>query len=360
MLFTSIRRRLRRMQFPCYMVLIVLLVLAGVVFTSHYFCSSALREKRTKKICMMYKNGMYNGSLCEELCKKSSPFVNIKCSAISPFRFTAQKNGNIIEFRRAKEMDNDLAWRSKSGKLNYPKLEDFHHIIKMHLLVNYNVTLEENTLSFLIKEEIDRNNKDQMLNFYQLFKDHNYLMSKLFEDEELFPTILGTCGPYYAVEDLKTTEMRNFFTRYFLGDAPQQMLFKRLLDYIARLDMVRPDPLKICKVNLHQFGLTSNLRFKALNADYIQLESQVNRRLASGKSCWRDSDCDWHQCRGSCDKQKQICNGAQTNDNLEVLCDFVRANLQHFTELKMRPTTHVLRLYEDRCLHPMSKDRNKW
>lgn len=42
-----------------------------------------------------------------------------------------------------------------------------------------------------------------MESIWRMFRDNNYVMSKLFEEESVFPVILGSCGPYYAAEHLK-------------------------------------------------------------------------------------------------------------------------------------------------------------
>lgn len=45
------------------------------------------------------------------------------------------------------EKRDGLTWRDKNGDDVYPKSADLYHMIKMHLLVNYNVTLEDNAVS---------------------------------------------------------------------------------------------------------------------------------------------------------------------------------------------------------------------
>ncbi|XP_017479679.1 PREDICTED: protein FAM69C [Rhagoletis zephyria] len=350
MLFFSWRRKTRLKENLMWL-LVPLLVLGCLL--SIFSMECIFKKSLTiNHMCKMYERHKYRGSLCEELCSEQTPFENFNC----PNYITAQKNGDVIEFRRADRIYvEDLAWSDKRGHLRYPKIDDFYHIVKLHILINYNVTLEDNMIKLLINQEIDESNPDQMLNFWRLFKDNNYLMGKLFDDDGLFSTIGGACGPVYIVEHLKPLELRNSFTRFFLNSPPEQMLFKRLLNYIMRLDMIRPDPLKICKIDLYNFGFTTDSRLKAFNANHIAAETQVNKRLASGQPCSRDEDCDWHQCHGSCDKRKHICNGAQKNDNLAIFCDYVMEYPYHFPELKMQPA--VLELYKEKCLQPRSKIR---
>ena len=66
----------------------------------------------------------------------------------------------------------------------------------------------------LVNQEIDKNNPQQMLNFWRLFKDNNYMMSKLYDEENLFPTVLGSCGPYYATENLNILKTEQSLLQY--------------------------------------------------------------------------------------------------------------------------------------------------
>ncbi|XP_067646427.1 divergent protein kinase domain 1C isoform X2 [Eurosta solidaginis] len=340
-MFLTNCRRNKRALFICLM---SLLLICALLTIDKELCFKIMELRRINHICKMYRNKQYSGSLCEEICSDATPFINYKCDFGKAVPFIAERNGEAIEFRRASKINDDLSWKDSSGGLILPKIDDFHHIIKLHIMINYNVTLEENMIKILINQEIDENNPKQMLNFWRLFKDNTYLMSKLFDDESIFPTIIGSCGPYYVVENLRLPKIGNIFTRNLYGLNEQELL-KKLFDFIIRLDIIRPDPLKICKIDLNNFGLTTDLRLKALNADYIQIESQVNRRLASGQTCQRNEDCDWHQCRGSCDKEKHICNGIQRNDNFDVFCNYIMANLKRFTT-----ASSITQTYQNKCL----------
>lgn len=44
------------------------------------------------------------------------------------------------------------------------------------------------------------------------------------------------------------------------GGSQKYLNFKTLYEYVLRLDMIKPDPVKICKIDLDNFGLTADKR----------------------------------------------------------------------------------------------------
>jgi len=53
-----------------------------------------------------------------------------------------------------------------------------------------------------------------MVSFWRLFKDNNYMMGKLFDEESVFPAVLGSCGPYYATEGLEIVQANPSIIQY--------------------------------------------------------------------------------------------------------------------------------------------------
>lgn len=47
----------------------------------------------------------------------------------------------------AKHNDDDLSWTNSKGEEIYPKIEEFHEIVKLHIILAYNVTLDDNMVS---------------------------------------------------------------------------------------------------------------------------------------------------------------------------------------------------------------------
>nr|XP_014092963.1 uncharacterized protein LOC106619413 [Bactrocera oleae] len=334
--FMRITRALRN----CYRCLLFLLLLVPITIgVFGLFCTTYLEHDVIPNVCQSYSQNQTSGALCKEICNKASAFSNYNCINGLPFAFTAERNGNVYDFQLAMEKRDGLTWRDKNGDDVYPKSADLYHMIKMHLLVNYNVTLEDNALKHLINHEIDENQPTQIKDFWYLFNDNDYVMAKLFEDEAIFPTILGNCGSMYVAEHLRIPfEART-------GGPHKYLNFKTLYEYVLRLDMIKPDPVKICKISMDHFGLTVDNRVKALHARYMQLESQLHKKLTNGKPCWYDADCHWHDCRGSC--KKEMCIDAPKQNNVHRLCEYVKLFPDQFYYFLVQ---HEMRqLYEDKC-----------
>lgn len=52
-----------------------------------------------------------------------------------------------MAFQLARHIKDDLSWINSHGIQVYPKIENFHHIVKMHITLTYNVTLDDNMVS---------------------------------------------------------------------------------------------------------------------------------------------------------------------------------------------------------------------
>ncbi|XP_049313082.1 divergent protein kinase domain 1C [Bactrocera dorsalis] len=329
--------RALRNLYHCVLLFLLVIPIGIGVFT--LFCGSYVAHSVIPTICESYSQNHTNGPLCEEFCTKPSVFSDFHCIRGIPYAFTAEKNGNVYDFQLVAESLDDLTWRDKNGVNVYPKSADLYHMVKMHLLVNYNVTLEDNVLKRLINNEVDENEPTQIKDFWNLFNDNDYVMTKLFEDEAILPTMLGTCGSMFVTEHLHTPfEIRNGLTHKHLN-------FQTMYEYVLRLDMLNPDPVKICKMRLDYFGLSADHRVKVRNARYIMLESQLLKELASGKSCWYDTDCHWFDCIGSCVKNK--CMNPPRQNNVQQLCQYVHMNPEQFRYFRAQDEMRIL--YEYVC-----------
>ncbi|KAI9588522.1 divergent protein kinase domain 1C [Glossina fuscipes] len=321
-------RRKFRIAFQRTVVLAVMaaIFVLGYSYINLEFCYKIMSQNSLTYMCKKYKNLEYSGSLCEELCTNEDSFRDFKCpqNEMRTTVFTAEKNGDVYAIKLSRHIKDDLSWTNSLGNQVYPKIENFHRIVKMHITLSYNVTLDDNMIRALVNQEIDKNNPQQMFNFWRLFKDNNYMMSKLFDEENLFPTILGSCGPYYATENLNILKTDQSLLQYLSFDWHKRLKFAlSIMEYIFRLDEIKPEPLKMCKMKLNLFGLTSDKRIKYQSAEYVQVESQLDRHLSNGQNCEEDSDCNWHSCMGLCDHKKSQCIGIQQNNNMQIFCDHI-------------------------------------
>ncbi|XP_055383622.1 divergent protein kinase domain 1C [Condylostylus longicornis] len=322
----AVRRKFRSLY---QRVLISSILLGVVVFSFSYlsleFCYKILSSSSLSHMCNQYKQNQYSGALCEELCNGES-FKDFKCphNSMKTIMFTAVKNNDIYAIKLAKHITDDLTWRDKNGLTRYPEMLEFQNIIKQYITITYNVTIEDTVIHALLTQEIDPHNPEQMLSLWRLFKDNNYMMGKLYEEESIFPNILGSCGPYYATENLDSIQPETGLRHYITIDWEGRLKFAlMIMEFLHRLDTIKPEPLKMCKVEPHHFGITFDKRIKYQTAQYILSEFQLERLLTDGSHCEVDSDCVYEYCLGKCDETRKICTGQQQNNNLQIVCQYI-------------------------------------
>ncbi|CAD7083271.1 unnamed protein product [Hermetia illucens] len=276
-------------------------------------------------MCSYYKEGKYSGALCEELCN-GDYFKEFKCpeNRMKTAVFTAVKNHYTYSFQIAKEVTEPLAWTDRQGRPRYPHIKEFQSLIKRHIAFAYNVTIDEDVIKALLSQEINSKSPEQMESIWRMFRDNNYVMSKLFEEESVFPVILGSCGPYYATEHLKAIHPSAGIRQYISVDWIGRLKFALdIMDYLQRMDEVKPEPLKMCKILPNEFGITIDKRIKYKNAQYIHTESQIDKIISDGSPCEIDSDCRYEHCLGKCDPKLKMCTGIQQNNNLQIVCQHI-------------------------------------
>ncbi|KAI8039265.1 divergent protein kinase domain 1C [Drosophila gunungcola] len=326
-MLTALRRKIRfGMQRT---VLIAVLLAVGIfsyAFLNLKFCFKLMSHRSLNLMCQKFEKHEYSGALCEELCGSQSSFDNFQCplNDMKTILFTAEKNGDMYAVKLARHNDDELSWTNSKGESIYPKLEEFHEIVKLHIILAYNVTLDDNMIRALVNQEISDDNSQQMVSFWRLFKDNNYMMGKLFDEESIFPAVLGSCGPYYATEGLQIVQSNPSIMQYLASNRLQRLKHAlNIMEYIFRLDEMKPEPLKMCKMQVNRFGTASERRLKYQSAEHVYVESQLDKRLSRGVKCHAHQDCHFHSCRGLCDEEKQSCTHVQQNNNFQIFCEHI-------------------------------------
>ncbi|EDW92775.1 divergent protein kinase domain 1C [Drosophila yakuba] len=326
-MLTALRRKIRfGMQRT---VLIAVLLAVGIfsyAFLNLKFCFKLMSHRSLNLMCQKFEKHEYSGSLCEELCGPQSSFDNFQCplNDMKTILFTAEKNGDLYAVKLARHNDDELSWTNNKGESIYPKLEEFHEIVKLHIILAYNVTLDDNMIRALVNQEIADDNSQQMVSFWRLFKDNNYMMGKLFDEESIFPAVLGSCGPYYATEGLQIVQSNPSIMQYLASNRVQRLKHAlNIMEYIFRLDEMKPEPLKMCKMQVNRFGTASERRLKYQSAEHVYVESQLDKRLSRGVKCHAHQDCHFHSCRGLCDEETQTCTHIQQNNNFQIFCEHI-------------------------------------
>ncbi|XP_023168111.1 divergent protein kinase domain 1C [Drosophila hydei] len=326
-MLTALRRKIRLgMQRT---VLIAVLLAVGVfsyAFLNLSFCFKLMSHRSLTHMCQKYEHHEFSGSLCEELCSSQTAFDNFQCplNDMKTILFTAEKNGDMLAVKLAKHNDDDLSWTNSKGEAIYPKIEEFHEIVKLHIILAYNVTLDDNMIRALVNQEIADNNAQQMVSFWRLFKDNNYMMGKLFDEDSVFPAVLGSCGPYYATEGLEIVQANPSIIQYLSSNRQQRLKHAlSIMEYIFRLEEMKPEPLRMCKMQVNRFGLTPDRRLKYQSAEHVYVESYLDKRISNGVKCHTNLDCSFHSCRGLCDAERQACTHIQQNNNFQIFCEHV-------------------------------------
>lgn len=141
----------------------------------------------------------YNFSFCSELVSMAS-VVNVYIS----FQYFSRKSLTLLLIIANLSIIKLYASRVKiicEPKSLGPFIQNIPQVFLL-MKALYFLQLLYEQLKGLINPEVDEYKPSQMKDFWYLFNNDDYVMSKLFEDEAIFPTILGNCRNLYATEQL--------------------------------------------------------------------------------------------------------------------------------------------------------------
>lgn len=190
-----------------------------------------------------------------------------------------------------------------------------------------NVTIGKRQLEKLSRlrlghQETDEKRREyEMDNVWSLLQENEYIISILYEDRDLFPRLVGTCGNFYAVEYVRPIETPT--TVLALSDttiewAKRLKLAVMILDLVDELDRHFPEPFYLCDIKINHFGLPiGEQRLKFLDLDAVYPKSIASRLTSDGRTCNKHEDCDYFDCRSVCSINKR-CESPVMNDNLQV------------------------------------------
>ncbi|XP_055847182.1 divergent protein kinase domain 1C [Episyrphus balteatus] len=357
----------RKFRFHYKRLILVPLLFVTILVVASYvdleICYRLLWHGGLNKMCTKFRNKDYSGSLCDELCTVGN-FNNFRCppNDIKTTVFIAVKNVDVYAIKLAKNIPNDLSWKDSKGVHKYPHIDVFQRMVRMHITLSYNVSLDESMISALLSQEIDAQNPEQMESFWRLFKDNNYMMGKLYEEDSVFPTVLGSCGPYYATEHLDSIKPETSLKYYITIDWAARLKFAmQIMDFLYRLESVKPEPIRLCKIEPELFGMTADKRIKYQTARYAYSETQIDKILSGGEQCSRDEDCKHEDCLGKCNLDTKVCNGIQQNNNLQIVCSKIFKGSRFFPGIfstSRAPAT--LKSLVNLCSNPSLSSNNHW
>uniref|UniRef100_A0A182Q6Q5 FAM69 N-terminal domain-containing protein n=1 Tax=Anopheles farauti TaxID=69004 RepID=A0A182Q6Q5_9DIPT len=348
----------------------LLLGIVGYAISSMHYCFDVLVEWKISKICNQYYGNEITGYMCPELCAGDTisefhcqPAKQTSEYHFNPNRFLARKAQQFVVVKHAVPDSSyeKLAWvDSRHQEEHYPSESEYGGIVRRYIELRYNIQLPFDKLNSLLKLK-NKNNRilfhASMRNSWNLIQNNEYLLSRLYEEKEIFPQVIGTCGDLFITELLDTVEFderRYHFTnhidlskwRYHLKVAVL------ILDYLEEMAQNR---FQMCSVLLAGFGI-SDSRMKYHDLRYITTEASIDRRLSDGRWCRHDDDCSYHDCRSRCNATSHQCTTGLLNNNLQIVCEKIFRGTAKEPGILVteKSPARLLRILE-RCAQPVSR-----
>lgn len=167
----------------------------------------------------------------------------------------------------------------------------------------------------------------EMENVWLLLQENEYLISIIYENYDLFPHFIGTCGTFFAVEYVYPIE--NPTTLLALSDdvnewSKRLKLAIKIINYIDEIESNKIEKFYLCDVKINHFGtpVGDDTKLKFLDLDSVFPESIISRILSDNKDCDKHEDCDYFDCRSVCSVNKR-CESPVMNDNLQVFITII-------------------------------------
>ncbi|XP_033212023.1 divergent protein kinase domain 1C isoform X2 [Belonocnema kinseyi] len=284
-----------------------------------------------------HNDGNAMGILCDPLCNRQGVH-SLVCETLHAGKeavFSAHWQNTRLVFKAARtettvEQAESLLWEDANGLKHYPSETDFANMIRDVVTnkLNYSITTHQlERLSRLRTSRIEtepQKRKLEMENVWPLLQEQEYIMTLLFEDKDVFPQIIGTCGTFYAVEYVRPIETPT--TVLALSDskpewAKRLKLAVMILDLLQEFETVFTEPFHLCDVKINHFGLPlGGHKLKFLDLDAVFPKSVLNRIMNNNRECERNEDCDYFDCRSLCSKNMR-CESPVVNNNLQIICE---------------------------------------
>ncbi|XP_017885664.1 protein FAM69C isoform X2 [Ceratina calcarata] len=317
--------------FLAMLLLVYLLLHWGIV------CTNLEAWRHVSNVCSAHRKGGAIGILCDPLCSERG-IHSLACETLHAGKeavFSAHWETTRLVFKasRTRTPSNQyesLFWTDSSGNRRYPSEPDFARMIKVLIADKLNTTVSPLQLERLARLRTHRIETEpsrrqlEMENLWPLLQQNEYLMTIVYEDRDIFPQMIGTCGTFYAVEYVRPIETPT--TVLALSDskpewAKRLKLAVMIMDLLEEFDSNFPEPIHLCDVKINHFGLPlGGQKLKFLDLDAVFPRTVISKVIGDGRDCQDHGDCDYFDCRSFCSKEKK-CNGPVTNNNLQVICE---------------------------------------
>ncbi|XP_049808424.1 divergent protein kinase domain 1C isoform X1 [Schistocerca nitens] len=322
-----------------YRALICLLL---IIIATYYLvqwgimCTNIESWQHVGKLCQLYRKGEATGNLCKPLCIDKQ-IRSLKCHAFHAGKeavFSADWEGTRLVFKTSQRIKDEytepVTWLKTRGLEHYPNEDEFKMMIRDVIALKLNLSISNDQLKRLSRLGFSKHNDiserhNEMKNIWALLQDNEYLCSVLYADRDLFPQLIGTCGPFFAVEYVEP--IKSAPTILSLSDsrddwAGRVKMAVMIMDLLDELDTNLPEPFHLCDVKVSHFGLTKGeQRVKFLDLDSVLPRSVVGHITGGGQQCTKHEDCDYFDCRSKCNLKKLRCDAPVVNNNLQIVCE---------------------------------------
>ncbi|XP_050292749.1 divergent protein kinase domain 1C [Anthonomus grandis grandis] len=315
-------------RYTAYAIGIIVSTFVYLLFKWNVFCVNLQAWQHVKKMCTLYEQGLAIGSLCAPLCV-SKDIHSLTCHSFQAAKeavFSAEWHNIKLVFKSVDTDVQPIHWYD-NGLLRYPTEKEFLSTIRTIVKRKLNLTLAYDTASRLARLKPSYEEKDlvkrrqEMDSLWYLLQDNEYLLSTIFTDKDIFPQLIGTCGPYFAVEYLDPVP---FTSAVFAisEDWGQRLKFAlQILELLDELDTSFREPFHLCDVKLSHFGYVKNMKkLKYLDLDEAFPRTVINSLFKLSK-CNSDDDCEFLDCRSTCNSTTNKCKQEIGNNNLQIVCE---------------------------------------
>nr|XP_023025442.1 protein FAM69C isoform X1 [Leptinotarsa decemlineata] len=318
-------------RYTVYSFFIILSTFVYFLFKWNLFCLNLQAWQHVKKMCNLHEKEFAIGSLCAPLCL-TKDIHSLTCHSFQATKeavFSAEWHNIRLVFKSVPRDVQAIHWYD-NGVLKYPTEKEFLTTIrtivknKLNLTLAYDTALRLSRLKPSYEEKNKQKRQREMDNLWVLLQDNEYLLSALFTDKDVFPQLLGTCGPYFAVEYLEPiTDISSLIT---VTDSRENWgkrlrLAVQILDLIEELETGFREPFHLCDIKMQHFGLVKEgTKLKFIDLDGVLPKSVVDSIIKEVTYCRNDGDCDFFDCRSKCDKNNK-CFSFVANNNLQMVCE---------------------------------------
>lgn len=267
-------------------------------------------------LCSSFHDGVISGDLCNRLCY----FDNITLAEF----YTQHKTVAVLLIGGQKFVLKSKHDFYYNFKLLPASLSDAQFLEAIVERVNEKLQLDwpkqraERLLDLVwpVYKRTSVINAADRLSLWTLVNQDEYLTYTLLSNAHVFPRVIGSCGHFYAVEQLVPFKLETI-----LYSNVKSKVLIHLMGTLKLLTDFMNEPLHWCDVRFENLGLSANYpkRFIVMDADHLYTDYRVKNMLGRTK-CQSDKDCTFGDCDGSCDTNVSRCVN-RTNDNIDVFCN---------------------------------------